>query len=128
MIRIFSAAVADYTIDTPERVKVESLRSSWTLNLTPTQKVIDVVRKSNPELMMITFKYLDGVTHSELINTAEKRLDRFEVVIANRQEDQCDEFDQVAWLLTKNKEPYRLTSKKMIAQSIVNKLKEKTNI
>jgi phosphopantothenoylcysteine decarboxylase/phosphopantothenate--cysteine ligase len=96
---IFSAAVADYR---PRRVhpgKLASGQPALSLDLEPTEKVIDQVRAVAGGLPMVTFKVLEGVSDAELLAVARSRLDRFELVVANRAEEVRGE-EQVAWLVS----------------------------
>jgi len=52
---VSAAAISDYTVDTaPE--KIRSGQTDLTLELTPTQKLIDTVRDNAPELPIVGFK------------------------------------------------------------------------
>jgi len=73
-IGIFSAAVADYKPSVIHEGKLPSGSKSLNLELIPTEKVIDLVRKANPSLRMISFKYEEGKTLEELQAIAEARL------------------------------------------------------
>ncbi len=120
---IFSAAVADYQ---PERVFPGKIPSGGTLkqiNLVATQKVITLVKTKFPNLGMIAFKYQENMTHEELINIARQRLQQgYQMVVANRGEEQGENGVQVAYLVTKEQEPQKVAGKKQIAQAIANYL------
>ncbi|RMH22050.1 MAG: phosphopantothenoylcysteine decarboxylase [Acidobacteria bacterium] len=120
---IFAAAVADYR---PRQVLPGKTPSGRTLDLqlVPTAKVIDEVRDEHPELLMITFKYQEGVSHDELIAIARQRLDRYQVVIANRGEEMGAGDEHVAWLVTGDQPPQRLEGKPGIARGIAAYLEE----
>lgn len=119
---IFSAAVADYR---PTEVAPGKIPSGRTLRLelVPTPKVVEEVRERHPDLTMVTFKYLETVSHQQLIEVAERRLERYQVVIANRGEETERGGPQIAWLLTRGgDEPRRLVGKPEIAQAIADHL------
>jgi phosphopantothenoylcysteine decarboxylase/phosphopantothenate--cysteine ligase len=119
---IFSAAVADYQ---PEKVLDGKTPSGNKLNipLVPTVKVIEAIREKFSYLYMITFKYQEQVSHERLLEIARERLGKgYQTVIANRGEEQGENGEQIAYLLTSGQDPERLVGKKAIALGIVNHL------
>ena len=125
---IFSAAVADYQPEEVQDGKIPSGGLLKNINLIPTKKIIDEVRKSFPELTMITFKYQENVTHEELLSITQRRLKNGDTaIIANRGEEIGEKGEQIAWLISKNNEPLKLTGKKDIAAAIADFL-EKQNM
>ena len=96
---IFSAAVADYRPRLVHPGKLASGQPDLQLELEPTEKVIDQVRAAAPALPMVTFKLLEGVSEAELLAVARSRLDRFELVVANRAEA-VQGAQQSAWLVS----------------------------
>ena len=123
---IFSAAVADYQ---PEQVfpgKIPSGGALQTINLVATQKVIALVKAKFPDLGMITFKYQENISHEELITIAQERLQQgYQMVVANRGEEQLEQGAQVAYLLTQDREPQKVIGKDKIAKSISDYLESK---
>lgn len=124
---IFSAAVADYQ---PPSV-VEGKIPSGILNkidLIPTAKVIAEVREKFPNLEMVTFKYQENISHEQLMKIAYERLDRgYQVVIANRGEEQSLKGEQIAYLVTSNQPPQPMISKPGIARAIADYLEIYSN-
>lgn len=120
---IFSAAVADYR---PSNVLPGKTPSGRELNLTliPTPKVIDEVRERHPDLLMVTFKYEEGLSHDELMAIATERLQRFDVVVANRGEEMSPDGPHNAWLVTPDRSPRRHVGKERIASAIADHLEE----
>ena len=119
---IFTAAVADYKPKKTIRGKIESGQNILNLELEPTVKVIDVIKAQCPHLKMVTFKYQEELSHEELMSIAKQRLKRFEVVIANRGEEQSAQGEQIAWLCTHQQNPQRLVSKVGIAMGLSESL------
>jgi phosphopantothenoylcysteine decarboxylase / phosphopantothenate---cysteine ligase len=119
---IFSAAVADYQ---PAQVfpgKIPSGELSK-IELIPTQKVISEVKARFPSLKMITFKYQENISHQELIEIAENRLQQgYQMVVANRGEEHQATGAQVAYLVTKTEAPQKVVGKQEIAKAIANYL------
>lgn len=81
---IFSAAVADYKPKTVVMGKIPSGGVLTNIELIQTEKVINLISIKNPNLKMISFKYEEGKTLSELIEIANKRLHNGHIrVVAN---------------------------------------------
>jgi len=119
---VFAAAVADYQPVEVLPGKTPSGRS-FSIALEPTAKVIDEVRAAHPTLPMVTFKYLEDVSHDQLMAVAGERLRRFEVVVANRGEELGCGGAHIAWLLARGQQPQRLDGKPAIARAIAEHLK-----
>lgn len=122
---IFSAAVADYQ---PKQVfpgKIPSGDTLQSIDLIPTKKVIAEVRAKFTHLGMITFKYQENITHEELIEIAQQRLQQgYQMVVANRGEEKGDNGEQIAYLVTKNSPPQKAVGKDNIAKAIADSLEE----
>ena len=125
---IFSAAVADYQ---PKQVfpgKIPSGGALQSIDLIPTKKVIAEVRAKFPHLGMITFKYQENITHEELIEIAQQRLQQgYQMVVANRGEEKGDNGEQIAYLVTKNDPSQKAIGKESIAMAIADWLEDKIN-
>ncbi|PIQ24191.1 phosphopantothenoylcysteine decarboxylase [bacterium (Candidatus Blackallbacteria) CG17_big_fil_post_rev_8_21_14_2_50_48_46] len=116
-VGIFSAAVADYSPREVYPGKRPSGETEWELKLVPTEKVIQRVQTSFPELMLISFKFEAQLSHAELMQIARQRLESgHAAVIANRAEEQGAE--QVAWLVTPHQPELRMESKAGIARAL----------
>jgi phosphopantothenoylcysteine decarboxylase/phosphopantothenate--cysteine ligase len=119
---IFSAAVADYQPTQVFPGKIPSGQLSK-IDLIPTQKVIREVRTKFPSLGMITFKYQENISHEELIDIAQSRLQQgYQMVVANRGEEHQATEVQVAYLVTKDEAPQKVVGKVEIAKAIANYL------
>ena len=125
---IFSAAVADYQ---PTQVFPGKIPSDGTLSnieLVPTQKVISEVRAKFPDLDTIAFKYQENISHEELINIAEARLQQgYRMIVANRGEEHQATGAQVAYLVTKEQPPQKAVGKQEIAKAIADYLETISN-
>lgn len=71
---IFSAAVADYKPKEVFQGKIPSGGAIKNIELTETKKVINLVRETNPQLKMVSFKYEEGKSLAELLEIAGKRM------------------------------------------------------
>lgn len=120
---IFSAAVADYQPDQVFSGKIPSGGVLQTIKLVPTQKVIALVKAKFPDLGMITFKYQENISHEELITIAQERLQQgYQMVVANRGEEQVEQGAQVAYLVSQDREPQKAIGKDKIAKAIADYL------
>lgn len=124
---IFSAAVADYQTDQVFSGKIPSGGVLQTIKLVATQKVIALVKAKFPDLGMITFKYQENISHEELITIAQERLQQgYQMVVANRGEEQVEQGAQVAYLVTQDHEPQKAIGKDKIAKAIADYLESTT--
>ncbi|NBV50887.1 phosphopantothenoylcysteine decarboxylase [bacterium] len=120
---IFSAGVADYQPKSIHSGKIPSGQKSLNLELVGTEKVIELARKTDPHSFIVSFKYLEQVTHEELMAVARDRLEKYPVVVANRGEE-CQELTQVSYIVTRDGEQ-RFEGKARIAQGIADLLEKK---
>ncbi|MFM7170357.1 MAG: phosphopantothenoylcysteine decarboxylase [Cyanobium sp.] len=117
---VLSAAVADYRPREVVAGKMASGQREWRLELEPTEKVIEQVAAAAPALPIVGFKYLEGVSHEELMAEARRRLERSALVVANRGEE-ITEALQVAWIVSAAGER-RVEGKAAIAAAIADGL------
>lgn len=118
---IYSAAVADYK---PKRVaegKIPSGGALQSLDLVPTEKVIDLVLERFPNVPMVSFKYQENLTHDALMDIANSRLEKGHLaVIANRGEERGPKGEHIAWVVTNDADPKKLITKAAIASGIAD--------
>lgn len=120
---IFSAAVADYRPAEVVEGKIPSGGALRSIALVPTVKIIDEVKARFADLVMVTFKYQEGVSHERLMEIARERLSRgHSAVVANRGEETGPSGEQIAHLLSGQSQPVRLVGKQAIAQAIADYL------
>jgi phosphopantothenoylcysteine decarboxylase/phosphopantothenate--cysteine ligase len=117
---VFSAGVADYRPRAAVIGKIPSGQAALPLELVPTEKIIDRVRAEDPRLFLVSFKYLEGVSHEQLLAEARRRLDRYPVVVANRGEE-TEGTAQVAYVVTRDGEQ-RVEGKAAIATALADLL------
>lgn len=84
-IVIHSAAVADYRPQISFKKKVESGIKQWKINLTPTPKLIDLIKKIDKALFLVGFKFEPMASREVLISKAMNLIDRaqLDLVVAN---------------------------------------------
>jgi phosphopantothenoylcysteine decarboxylase / phosphopantothenate---cysteine ligase len=127
-IGIFSAGVADYKPETVLPGKTPSGKS-FSLNLVPTIKVIDEVKKEFPDLFMLTFKYQENISHNELMEIAHHRLKSgYPAIVANRGEEIGPNGEQIAHLVTGIGESRKFVGKQEIAIGIADYLEAEAAI
>jgi len=73
---IHSAAVSDYQPDKTLKTKVSSDKISWRINLVPTLKIIDLIRKTDPKLFLVGFKFEPNAKKTELLKAADNFMRR----------------------------------------------------
>ncbi len=122
---VFSAGVADYRPAVVLPGKTPSGGALQRLDLVPVPKVIDEVRERHPDLLMMTFKYQENLSHDELMAIARSRLDRFPLVVANRGEERGPHGEQVAHLVAADRAPERMVGKLEIARRLADALAER---
>ncbi|MFM1745606.1 MAG: hypothetical protein RLZZ630_1543 [Bacteroidota bacterium] len=98
---IFSAGVADYQPAKRTEGKIPSGQSGLSIDLVPTEKIIELARNKRPDLYIVSFKYQEQVTVEQLLKIARDRLDLYPVVIANRGEE-TQGLQQRAWIVTRD--------------------------
>ena len=117
---IFSAGVADYRPKQAMSGKIASGQASLTLDLEPTEKVIDLAMNADPAMHAIAFKYLEGVSEDALIRVASQRLDRASLVVATRGEDTRGTEQRALLVTSKSVTP--IEDKSAIAAAIADHL------
>ncbi len=82
---ISTAAVLDYVPSKKEDRKMASGKSSLSVELIPTKKIIEEARKKFKKLFMVGFKVESGITKKELENRARAKIDAgiCDLVVAN---------------------------------------------
>ncbi|WP_457751650.1 bifunctional phosphopantothenoylcysteine decarboxylase/phosphopantothenate--cysteine ligase CoaBC [Thermococcus sp.] len=83
-IVILAAAVSDFRVKEKANVKIKSGKE-LTLHLEPTPKIINRVKKLQPDVFLVGFKAETGLREEELIEAARQQIERAEsnLVIAN---------------------------------------------
>ena len=82
---ILSAAAADYKVSERKMVKTPSGLDNWTVELVPLPKIIEQVKKVDPNVFLVGFKAEYGISDEELISRAKKRMEEadMDLVVAN---------------------------------------------
>jgi len=82
---ISTAAVLDYVPSKKEDCKMPSGKSSLSVELIPTKKIIEAARKKFKKLFIVGFKVESGITEKELEKRAREKIEAgiCDLVIAN---------------------------------------------
>ena len=84
-VAILSAAAADYGL--PDRLieKTPSGKEEWLIRLKPLPKIVENVKKVDPDIYLVGFKAEFGLTDEELINRAYNRMVEagMDLIVAN---------------------------------------------
>ena len=90
-IFISTAAVSDFEVVQRKNKKIDS-KSSFSIDLKPTLKIIRQIKKVNPNIFLVGFKAEFNITRKELINRAKKQIfdAGTDIVVANDvSQDEC---------------------------------------
>lgn len=124
---ISTAAVLDYVPSKKEDSKMASGKSSLSVELIPTKKIIEEARKKFKDLLIIGFKVESGITEKELEKRAREKIDAgiCNLVIANDEQKKgvAFESDTNEVLMVGPGEEVKhipLSSKRVIASHIVD--------
>lgn len=84
-IIIHAAAVSDFKVKTPSETKLTSQGSAIKLTLEPTEKIIEKIKKINPEVFLVGFKLETTMRKKDLITKAHALLKKAQcdLVVAN---------------------------------------------
>ena len=84
-IIIMAAAASDYTPENNSKSKIKSDKKSLTIRLKKAPKIIDYVRKSQKEALLIGFKAETNLSKNSLIKSAQKKMreSNADMIIAN---------------------------------------------
>lgn len=82
---IHSAAVSDYHPIFVKRGKIKSGKKELNIRLKPTIKIVDLIKKIDPNIFLVKFKLEVGLSQQELINTAYKSMiqSNADLIVAN---------------------------------------------
>jgi phosphopantothenoylcysteine decarboxylase/phosphopantothenate--cysteine ligase len=83
---IAAAAVGDWTVKHRSDKKVSTHdHDSLSLELIPTPKIIDIIKGKNPDIFLVCFRAVTGLSNDEMIENAFKRLVKADadIIVAN---------------------------------------------
>ncbi len=105
-IIILCAAISDYSPDRREG-KITSGEDELVVRMSPTPKVIELIRKRAPEAILVGYKAESGIPVKELISKARKRMVETgsNIMVANLLEDVGEETTKVYIVMSNDDDP-----------------------
>jgi len=84
-VAILSAAAGDYAAKDREMIKTPSGRESWTIELRGLPKIVEQVKKVDPDIYLVGFKAEYNVSDEELVKRATTRMGeaKMDLIVAN---------------------------------------------
>ena len=128
-IVIHSAAVSDYLPATFYPGKIRSGKKEILIRLKPAIKIIDRVKKWDPEVFLVKFKLEAGKNKKELLKKGKEAMEesKADLVVANDLKDICGNRHR-AFILDKEGGVVACRTKQDIARSILSILSQVSNI
>ncbi|MEW6102165.1 MAG: phosphopantothenoylcysteine decarboxylase [Candidatus Omnitrophota bacterium] len=119
-IFIHSAAVSDYRLKKQYADKIKSGRNNLKLLLTPTEKIINSVKKMQRGIFLVGFKFEPGARKYELIKSTNLLIKRAHLDLAVANTISGGHYQ--AFLLTRNKINGPLFSKEILVRALVHSI------
>ncbi|MFH1339077.1 MAG: phosphopantothenoylcysteine decarboxylase [Candidatus Omnitrophota bacterium] len=119
---IHSAAVSDYRPSVKYAQKVNSGRKTWTVNLMPTPKIIDLIRKIDRTLFLVGFKFEPGARKKILIDKTKTLINRARLDLAIANTVYKNKYR--AYIINQNKAFGPLMNKDALAERLINLIGE----
>ncbi len=118
-------AVSDFTPESPSEGKISSGSSEFVLNLVPTEKIVDRIKKVRPDVFLVSFKLETGISDEVLVSRADTHLKRTgsDIVIANTT-DRTDTDNHRALFIGPEGVIREVTGKADIASSIITLIRD----
>jgi phosphopantothenoylcysteine decarboxylase/phosphopantothenate--cysteine ligase len=115
---IHSAAVSDYKPDKSYSYKVRSNLNGLKVNLIPTEKIIDRIKKIDPNVFLVGFKFDPDCGKEKLIIRAKKLMQRSgsDLVVANS----IGKNGYLAYIVSSSQVHGPLYSKNALAKKMIN--------
>jgi len=122
-IMIHSAAVSDYKPSRIYKAKIKSGMSHWKINLVPTKKIIDLIKRIDKNILLVGFKFEPGAAKNTLLKHARMLLLRAkaDLVVANT----SDKNKYRAFIMDRIKESSPLNSKEALTKELFKLLVSK---
>lgn len=122
-IIIHSAAVSDYKPARVYKQKVKSGIKNWRLNLVPTEKIIDLIKKIDDSLFLVGFKFEPQATKTILLKETKKLIleANLNLAVANS----IDKNRYLAYLVAGERNYGPMFNKKDMIEKLVNIIGEK---
>ena len=120
---IHSAAVSDYQPAKLNRRKIKSGYKSLKLNLVPTPKIINLVKKIDPAIFLVGFKFEPVASKLKLIKEARRLIynTQADFVVANTMK----EGNYLAYLVMDDKQSEPIFAKKDLVENLIKAITRK---
>jgi phosphopantothenoylcysteine decarboxylase/phosphopantothenate--cysteine ligase len=121
-IVVQSAAIADYTPASVDHGKIKSGQKNLIIRLKPTIKIIDLIKKIDPDIYLVKFKLEVGVNKKDLVDIAYKsmRESRADLIVANKYSEVGKQHR--AYIIDGKKNIIECEGKIDIAKKLLNKI------
>lgn len=119
---IHSAAVSDFKPAEIHDGKIKSDTERLILELVPTKKIVDGIKKLAPMAYLVKFKLEVGIKPEQLIKAASKSLiqSNADLIVANIYDPNFTEHE--AYIVKPDRTYYKVTGKETIAHSILKEI------
>lgn len=124
-IVIHSAAVSDYKPQRTHYYKIKSGLRNWKLNLVPTIKIIDLIKRINKNIFLVGFKFESHSNRNKLIKEAREFFKRcaIDLLVANTVKNNKYQ----ACIISKTKTYGYFSNKKALTEGLIEVLKNNFN-
>jgi len=122
-ILIHSAAVADYA-PKPADTKIKSGKQNLIIKLNPTIKIVDQIKKWDPNIFLVKFKLEAGISSKELIDIAYESMlkSKADLMVANEFAETSEKYHR-AYIINPQKKVKPIIGKENIADQLLNELR-----
>jgi len=120
---IHSAAIADYT-PRPVNAKIKSGKLNLIIKLKPTIKIVDQVKKWDPNIFLVKFKLETDISKDKLINVAYNSMlkSNADLMVANEFSKISSKYHQ-AYIINPEKKVETIIGKENIAKKLLDRIK-----
>jgi len=121
---IHSAAVSDFKVSKEFNGKIKSDKGSVILELVPTKKIVDYIKKVSQDTFLVKFKLEVGITDDELLVVANKSIKQSsaDLIVANIYNPSSS--DHEAYLVDKAGNTVKVLGRENIANGVLCKIYE----
>ena len=119
-------AVLDFQPERLSKIKTKTKDGVWNLKLVPTKKIIQQIKKWDPNIFLVGFKLEVGISQEKLFAAAKRllRQSRANLVLANQLTEGADAQHQ-GWLLNaKGEIVLKGKGKDQLSRRLIQKLSE----
>ena len=123
---IHSAAVSDFQLAESYRGKIKSSTKKLVLELIPTKKIVDSVKKIVPKIFLVKFKLEVGISDDELKKVALKSLKQSnaDIIVANIYNPKFT--DHEAFIIDVKGNTKKVIGRNVIAETVLNEIYART--